>query len=238
MRKKLNQKNSIVFWASLLLWVVLAGSPYSAPAQDRMDEQAWEEATEGRSYGDTERQKEEKEENEVLKNDSISDSSWGISLNPTLVKVILISLVVVLLAFVLVKLLGSNIGSGKLKKKELSFSLEDIEENLEETDLERFKREALQKEDYKTAIRIFYLMIIKSLSETGKIKWRREKTNRQFVQEMRRKDGYKKFRDITLSFEIVWYGNAPFSARDYQTLLPEFSQFLENIQKDSGHEQE
>ncbi|MFZ6051991.1 DUF4129 domain-containing protein [Halocola ammonii] len=245
MRKKFNPIRNIVFTIFAVLLVALSLlTPATSIAQesDRMNEESWEEATEGVNYGNTKEQEEEEEEIEPQEEDKEdSDSSfwnWDIGISQTLLKVLSISLIVILLTFVLVRLLGNRIGFGKLKEKKLSFTLEDVEENLEESDLERFKREALDKKDFKTAIRILYLMILKDLSIQNKIAWKREKTNSQYVREMRGNEGFKEFRDLTRSFEYVWYGEMPFSATDYQKLLPAFSSFLDRLEQQNSKSNE
>lgn len=243
MRKNLNFQH-IAWWiipSILLASILVVPSPTSAQEPNRVDKEAWEDAIEGIDYGTLEQ--EEKDEGEEEEEDSFTDEvkddnpsswNWDIGINPTFLKVLSISLIVILLTFILVKLLGHRVGFGKLKQKKLSFSLEDVEEHLEETDLERFKREALEKKDFKTAIRILYLMILKDLSLQGKIEWKREKTNSQYVREMRGKEGFREFRDLTRSFEYVWYGEAPISASDYQKLLPTFSNFLDVLEQQNN----
>jgi hypothetical protein len=81
-------------------------------------------------------------------------------------------------------------------------------------------------------------MILKDLSIQDKIEWRREKTNSQYVREMRGKDGFQEFRELTRSFEYVWYGEAPISATDYQKLLPSFSSFLNTLEQQNGKSNE
>lgn len=243
MRKKFNPNKIAPHFLLSLLVVLLLTTALTSLAQepDRMNEDAWKEATDGVDYGSLNEPEEEEEEEENEEEEEDSDSSfwnWNIGINPTFLKVLSISLIVILLTFVLVKLLGNRVGFGKLKEKELSFSLEDIEENLEETDLERFKREALEKKDFKTAIRILYLMILKDLSIQNKIEWKREKTNSRYVREMRGKEGFNEFRDLTRSFEYVWYGDMPFSASDYQQLLPAFSSFLDSLEQQNGKSNE
>ena len=246
MRKNPNWQNiAYCLVVGLLLTLTSITLPVSAQEPDRMEENAWKEATDGINYGNLEEPEQEEEEEdydpdagEAEEDDDSSFWNWDIGISPTFLKVLSISIIVILLTFVLVKLLGNKIGFGKLKEKKLSFSLEDVEENLEETDLERFKREALEKKDFKTAIRILYLMILKDLSIQDKIEWRREKTDSQYVREMRGKDGFQEFRELTRSFEYVWYGEAPISATDYQKLLPSFSSFLNTLEQQNGKSNE
>ena len=246
MRKKFNHivnTATFIFATLLVVLCMLCSASSMAQDSDRMNEESWKEATKGVDYGSLKDQEQEEEEEYETQEqeEEEADSSfwdWDIGISQTLLKVVSISLIVILLTFVLVKLLGNRIGFGKLKEKKLSFSLEDVEENLEESDLQRFKREAIDKKDFKTAIRILYLMILKDLSIQNKIAWKREKTNSQYVREMRGKEGFREFRELTRSFEYVWYGEMPFSATDYQQLLPAFSSFLDSLEQQNGKSNE
>ena len=111
----------------------------------------------------------------------------------------------------------------------VEITLDNLDEYLHETDLDRFLREALEKSDYPLAVRIYYLQIIKSLSEKNAIKWSREKTNRDYLRETREYRLGESFRVATRAYERVWYGNQTLSATDYARLEPEFKNLLSAI---------
>lgn len=86
-------------------------------------------------------------------------------------------------------------------------TLANLDEYIQETDLQRFLREALEKGNYSQAVRIYYLQIIKDLSKKEAILWRKEKTNRDYIREMRNHPLSTDFRTATRTYEAVWYGN-------------------------------
>jgi len=106
---------------------------------------------------------------------------------------------------------------------------ENLEAYLHETDLERFLREALARGDFPQALRIYYLQIIKSLSESGAILWSREKTNRDYLREMRANPLSHDFQNVTRTFEQVWYGNLPLNHAEFLHLEPAFKTLLAQI---------
>ncbi len=103
---------------------------------------------------------------------------------------------------------------------------ENVDAYIHETDLDRFLREALAAGNYALCIRLYYLQTIKALSEKGSIKWSREKTNRDYLREMREHRLGKEFRENTRAFERVWYGNEVLSAASYQEMEPRFKGLL------------
>jgi hypothetical protein len=109
--------------------------------------------------------------------------------------------------------------------------LENIEDNLHESDLERALRLALEAQDYRLAIRIYYLTIIKELSLKDMIKWKRDKTNGQYVREMLEKPEGTAFRSLTVSFERAWYSNETIMLKHFEALNPQFQSFISAIKK-------
>ncbi len=108
-------------------------------------------------------------------------------------------------------------------------TVDNLDHYIHETDLERFLREALAQGNYPLAVRLYYLQAIKDLSAKSTIKWAREKTNRDYQREMRNHHLSQPFRQVTLLFERVWYGNDPLSAEQYAKIEPTFKDFLQAI---------
>ncbi|MEO6757907.1 MAG: DUF4129 domain-containing protein, partial [Saprospiraceae bacterium] len=111
----------------------------------------------------------------------------------------------------------------------VEITVDNLDQYIHETDLERFLREALAQGNYPLAIRLYYLQVIKDLSAKNLIRWSREKTNRDYQREMRLHRLAEPFRAATLRFEEVWYGNQTLDAATYQGLEPAFKQLLANI---------
>jgi len=64
-------------------------------------------------------------------------------------------------------------------------TLANLDEYIHETDLDRFLREALAASNWPLAVRLYFLQTIKQLSEREAIVWSKEKTNRDYLREMR-----------------------------------------------------
>ncbi len=106
-------------------------------------------------------------------------------------------------------------------------TLANLDEYIHETDLERFLREAMAAANWTLAVRIYFLQIIKHLSEQGAIEWSKEKTNRDYIREMRKHRMHNEFRDVVRHYERSWYGNLTLSAEEYARLEPELKRMLE-----------
>ena len=108
----------------------------------------------------------------------------------------------------------------------VEITLDNVEQYLHESDLDRFLREALAAGNFSLAIRLYYLQIIKQLSESGAIRWSREKTNRDYLRETRNHRSAEAFRTATRMYERVWYGNQPLDEPAYRQMEPSFQNLL------------
>jgi len=136
-------------------------------------------------------------------------------------------------------LLYNVLGSGsifkpkgkKIRARESDFTIEEIEANIHESDLDKHIREALQQNNYALAVRLYYLAVIKELSLNKWIKWKRDKTNRDYLREMRPTALFNPYQDATRIFERVFYGEASIQEHDFALLKPRFVDLLNEIKK-------
>jgi hypothetical protein len=106
----------------------------------------------------------------------------------------------------------------QISRDGVEITLDNLDEYLHESDLDRFLREALAQGNYPLAVRLYYLQTIKNLSEKNAFKWSREKTNRDYLREMRSHSLAEQFREATRIYERVWYGNQSLSAAEFAAL--------------------
>lgn len=147
-----------------------------------------------------------------------------------LAQTLLIFLAVLLLAFVVFRIVaGDAILVNKQVTNRRPVTLQEIETNLHDADVDGFLDQALKKTDYRLAIRLYYLAIIKELSLKGVIEWKKDKTNGHYMREMRSKKHEKlsEFRNVTRIFEYVWYSDIDnFDAGQFEEVRVEFKRLL------------
>jgi len=132
-------------------------------------------------------------------------------------------LILSLLVFTILKFIQRNKQVADIKVVMISpEELLELEDNLVETDLEKFLRHALETKNYKLAVRIHYLMVLQNLHEAELIIWRKEKTNNDYVREMSRHVGFGQIRDLTFAFEVVWYADTEINESTYHRVSPAF----------------
>lgn len=185
--------------------------------------ETWKKATEGLDYSDKRKNKPEE-----AKPKTPAPSAFNIS-EQTLRLIAFVVLFAVLI-LVLLKAFGVNIYLGKKKNKtEKAFSVEEFDDHLPESELDRFLREALVRNDFRLAVRIYYLMAIRDLSQRKFIQWRKEKTNFDYLSELRESTPYNGFREITFIFERVWYGELAINEQRFTELSSRFKHFLSSL---------
>lgn len=146
----------------------------------------------------------------------------------------LIVFAVLLIAVVIALIIGASSGYLKSKPKQLKtmrVSIEDIEENLFENDLQLLLLEAINKGQYNLAIRLYFLEILKELALQKKIKWKKEKTNRIYFYELHNSGFSEQFDRLCLQFDRIRYGGISLDKQDFSILEPGFKTFLANLQK-------
>ncbi|MEL6862952.1 MAG: DUF4129 domain-containing protein [Bacteroidota bacterium] len=140
-------------------------------------------------------------------------------------KILFILLVITLVVFLAYRLLGKSLvlkPNRKIPKVVSRGTIEQIEEEIHESDLDLYIQQALAQGDYTLAIRLYYLAVIKELSLSELIRWKREKTNRDYYRELKATPLSGAFREATRIFERVWYGNHQLPKQDFNALKPKF----------------
>lgn len=194
-----------------------------------LDSAAYQKAIEGIDYSEKpEKEKEEKEQRTPPK--------FDFSALPGIIKVISMVVGGFLIAWLISQLfflLMNQSSNGKVNLVE-EIHIDNLEEYIHETDLEQFLKDALQRNDYTAAIRIYYLMIIKSLSEENKILWKKGKTNQEYLNELKSDSLYEKFASNTYLYEKIWYGDISIDAQKFEQVAEVFKSFLGQIKVVNG----
>ena len=105
-------------------------------------------------------------------------------------------------------------------------------ELVEKTELQKMLDKALENQDYRACVRIYFIFILKELGEQNKIKWQHKKTNWDYVQEVKKKDPRSQFDGIVRIYDLVWYGDYHISQGDYSSLQNKLVGFYSNLTKE------
>ena len=145
---------------------------------------------------------------------------------------VLFGILAILLSFLIYQLFVKTSFDDKGSK-----IVDDFEElapaQIPKSELELLIEKALANDDFRGAIRLYFIFIIKGLSEKGWIRWEKKKTNFSYLIEMRGKPQYESFNDVVSIYELVWYGNYSVQKEDFNSLEPRFKSLLNNLNSGS-----
>lgn len=140
---------------------------------------------------------------------------------------VFLGIFIVLLAVLIFYLFVNNKKDGK---KIVQINLdEQAPSEIPLSELQRLLQEALSKGDYRGAIRIYFIFIIRDLSQKNWIQWEKDKTNFQYLREMNGKSEYNLFNQSVGYFEIIWYGKREIDQPTFEKIKPEFTRLLDKL---------
>ncbi len=96
-------------------------------------------------------------------------------------------------------------------------------EDILSSDLEKALRDAEAANDYRLAVRVRYLQLLKILSEHQLIQYRDDATNMEYLAQLYGKPCYPQFFSLTRHYEYAWYGEAEVTTEIYQQLVSDFA---------------
>lgn len=105
----------------------------------------------------------------------------------------------------------------------------DIESNLDIADFKKLTDEAENNQEYRLAIRYYYLWLLKKLSIAEIIEYDVEKTNSDYFNEITSKDIQKQFSYTSYLYNYIWYGEFDVDTLDFDKAKNAFTNFLNTI---------
>lgn len=102
-------------------------------------------------------------------------------------------------------------------------------EVITKTELELRLEEATEREDYRECVRIYFTFILKELIRKNWIRWKKEKTNHQYVVEMSRRPNALQFMECVRIYDLVWYGEYHIDGEIYELLRPHLESYYKSL---------
>lgn len=103
----------------------------------------------------------------------------------------------------------------RVNPKEMLFEKQDApqiilsedEDIIQNQNIQDLIEQALKENNYRLAIRYYYLSVLKKLSDTDLIAWESQKTNTDYLKELSDTSLKQKFQNITRLYDFIWYGS-------------------------------
>lgn len=103
------------------------------------------------------------------------------------------------------------------------------EENIEENDFEALLNIALKKKNYRLATRYYYLALLQRMTQKEYIKYHKEKTNADYLFELKDEQIRQGFSYLSYIYNYVWYGEFPVDETQFTTIQNKYQQFIKTI---------
>lgn len=137
-----------------------------------------------------------------------------------------IALLVVL--YFLIRILMNHGGNWFFQKKseELSIDFDDTEQLILRADFEKLIAEMEKNGNSRQSIRLFYLWLLRDLKEKELIDWTPEKTNADYVRELKDDSIRSRFEYLSYLFNCIWYGEFNVTDEEYRSARQAFLAYL------------
>ncbi len=127
-------------------------------------------------------------------------------------------ILIAILLFLLIKFF-LNVNARALtysKKNQAIVTLSEDEHIIKNEDIDQLIQQALKDKNYRLAIRYYYLLLLKSLGHKEYIVWELQKTNDDYINEIKAQDLKEHFSRITRVYDYIWYGGFDLDKASYQ----------------------
>ncbi|MFD0989763.1 hypothetical protein ACFQ1R_06625 [Mariniflexile jejuense] len=84
-----------------------------------------------------------------------------------------------------------------------------VEENIKDINFDTLITDALKENNYRLATRYLYLKSLKLLTNKNSIEWHYDKTNSDYINEIKDENTKSAFKRISYIYDYVWYGEFP-----------------------------
>jgi len=137
----------------------------------------------------------------------------------------LLVIVVLFLAILAWYLLQNNI-VGRNQAITAEKIREDItSENIFDINYQREIDKAVNARDYRLAVRLMFLRLLKQLSQKKIIEYKQERTNFDYLSQLHSTGYYNDFFRLTRNYEYAWYGKFDVSRETFLVIKNEFENF-------------
>ena len=87
----------------------------------------------------------------------------------------------------------------------------------------------VRENKYRLAVRFYYLLVLQKLSQKDIIDWQVQKTNADYVYEIKSEKLRKEFTKLTRIYDFIWYGNFDVNETDFLKAEKEFKQITATL---------
>ena len=138
----------------------------------------------------------------------------------------------VIVLYLLLKFLLQNPVSSVFKTEDRAIDgFSYVEENIEQVDFDKLIKQALKDNNYRLATRYMYLKSLKVLANKKTIEWHYDKTNTDYLNEIKDSKLKALFKRISYIYDYVLYGEFPIDEESFNRNKNDFNQLIKTTQR-------
>jgi len=105
------------------------------------------------------------------------------------------------------------------------------ENNIHERDLNKLLEQEIENGRFRNAVRLMYLISLKTLSKNNLIHWKIGKTNQEYCSEINSDSQKALFSNLTKLYEYVWYGDFEISKISFELISGHFRELRNSCEQ-------
>ncbi len=161
--------------------------------------------------------------------ESEAEASDAVSAFLNIFFIILFILVVFFIAKAIINREGNWV-FGKSSDKNI-IPVIDVETNIHATDFKSLIQSAESENNFRLAVRYYYLWLLKTLSEAELIEYDVEKTNSDYYLELENEDVRNEFSYTSYLYNYIWYGEFNIDQPQFEKAKKAYTKFLRSLWK-------
>lgn len=161
---------------------------------------------------------------------NFSDDTVSMQFVEILIKVLAV-LLLIFVIYLIVKSIMNGEGQwifGKSSDKKV-INYEEIEKNIHLIDFEKLIKDTLKSGEKRLSIRYYYLWLLKKMAEKNIIEWDVEKTNTDYLYEIKNPAFKSKFEYVSYLYDYIWYGEFDLDEETFQKAKTAFENTIQSI---------
>ena len=154
--------------------------------------------------------------------EKIFDSKGG-KLGWNIFKMALIIAAIVIIIVLVIKNNLRTVFYGKSTAVAIDFK--EFADDINKISFEELIAQAISNKDFRKAVRLHFLKLLKELTEQNIIKWQPNKTNTDYSMELADSKYYKQFNELSFMYEYIWYGDFRLDETNFRSAISKFKEF-------------
>lgn len=127
--------------------------------------------------------------------------------------------------YLLIRFLIENPMSRVFKTEETTIETFNYsEENITEVNFDQLINQAINEGNFRLATRFLYLKSLKILAKNNIIEWHFDKTNSDYLNEIKNSETRQLFKKVSYVYDYVWYGEFPVNKEQFEFNKQHFNQ--------------